>query len=248
MEPDEYRAVLAVRLLMSIFPRSIPCPAPNCGYNRRIPGPWTIDCYGFHPPACQGVGKKTHSRHEIMANTLGNLANDAGLDARVNAPLECLGEDTSNGSVHQYRPADVLMNGPTNRRLCVDVTIASPLSEAKAGTSNGTIPGQLAAAYARAKFKKHYNACVLDGKMFLPFALDVCGIIDASANELIQHIAYHQSKNILGRSYSEAVSYCRRRISFALHLGVARQLVAAMAYFRSSEEVSARNVVGLGVV
>jgi hypothetical protein len=53
-------------------------------------------------------------------------------------------------------------------------------------------------------------------------------MIDAAGAELLQRIASRQAKHS-DRPYWDAISFCRRRVSFAIQHGVAKQLVAAMS-------------------
>jgi len=114
-----------------------------------------------------------------------------------------------------------------NKRFCVDVTIGSPLSEAKATTPEGRCPGFLATARAKNKIDKHDGACSLAGMRFQPFSVDTCGMLDVSAVELLQDIASQRARHT-DRSYSDCMSFCRKRISFAIQLGLARQLLASV--------------------
>jgi hypothetical protein len=74
-------------------------------------------------------------------------------------------------------------------RCCVDVTVVSPLSETKAKHPEGRVGGQLAATRARHKVGKHQVDCVRNGMEFLPFSVDVCGMIDSAAWQFIDRLA-----------------------------------------------------------
>jgi len=183
-----------------------------------------------------------------LVKGVGDVAKTACLNARVNAPVTCLG--FSQSSPHLYKPADVLMDAVVgNVSICVDVTIGSPLSEAKSNTSEGKRPGFLTTAHAKTKIAKHGGACSLAGLRFLPFSVDTCGMLDVSAVELLQDIASQQARHS-DRSYSECMSFCRKRISFALQLGVARQLLASInaSPFVIVGTVDSSSGVGDGVV
>ena len=60
--------------------------------------------------------------------------------------------------------------------------------------------------------------------LFFPFSADVCGIIHQDGSTLISQCALAYS-NLAVKPYSYAVSLFRRRVSFAIKLGAARQLV-----------------------
>jgi len=96
---------------------------------------------------------------------------------------------------------------------------------------------------ANDKIKKHDAACSLAGMRFTPFSADTCGMIDENAAELLKFIASRQARHS-GRSYSDVMSSCRKKISFALQLGVARQLLAVV----KSEEEANSGIVGSVVV
>jgi hypothetical protein len=226
MEPVEFRAALAFRLLMPIFPRAAPCLAKGCKRKEGL-APWVMDRFGYHALSCKCEGNLVIPRHEGVVLAVGELAREAGLVPVVNAPVTCLG--VSSSGTHLYRPADVLLNGPNGlRRDCVDVTVTSSLTRARSATRAGQVPGALVATAAVAKIDKHRRSCLLAGKGFTPFAVDVCGMIDAAGAELLQRIASRQAKHS-DRPYWDAISFCRRRVSFAIQHGVAKQLVAAMS-------------------
>ena len=60
----------------------------------------------------------------------------------------------------------------------------------------------------------------------MPFAMDTCGLIDSEAAQLLQRLASSYAQNRI-KSYAEAINIIRRRVSFAVQLGVARPLVSA---------------------
>ena len=144
---------------------------------------------------------------------------------RVNAPVHCLGESTSG--THFYRSADVLLDSPKHRRVCVDVTVVSPLSVAKVDRATRAKPGYLAREAARTKVSENGPACHLSGKKaFLPFAADVCGLISEDAASLIDLAVLHHRTPPVATAI-QSLPY-RQRISFAIQLGVARQLNAVV--------------------
>jgi hypothetical protein len=70
---------------------------------------------------------------------------------------------------------------------------------------------------------------VRSGMESLPFSVDVCGIVDSTAWRFINRLAKGVSL-YLGRPYSVAVSLLRRKITFALFLGTAKQLARFFNY------------------
>ena len=107
----------------------------------------------------------------------------------------------------------------------MDVTVVSPLSEAQSVSLDGKIVGKYALHGAAAKDKKHGKACDNAGGLgFLAFAADVCGILSRDAYGLLQRFSIRGEERTL-RPYSEIISLCRRKISFAIQLGVSNQFL-----------------------
>ena len=117
--------------------------------------------------------------------------------------------------------------GDAQPLACVDVTVVSPLTEAKSLTAEGRIPGKAASNAARAKHIKHEIPCTNDGKEFIAFACDVTGMIDFEAFKLLDRIAtkYADRK---GQSKAWGLSICKRRISFAVQHAISRQLISGL--------------------
>jgi hypothetical protein len=181
-----------------------------------------LDRYGHHALSCGGGGNRRITRHNIVARAVHALAQEAGLHPQLEANVQCLQVSTSG--LKAFRPADVLLDGRHSDRVCVDITITSPLSIKKRDLEEGTVPGHLAASAAAAKEVKHREACTRSGLGFLPFSVDVCGVADGDAVTLLRRLAARHSASS-GRPYSSAVTLCRRRISFAVRVGVASQLL-----------------------
>ena len=170
------------------------------------------------------------SRHNLVVYALVDLANLARLTPDRSGKFQYLRICSETGDVEAIRPGDLVVDGDNSnnyRRICIDVTIGSPLSEAKADSSEGTIPGKLAVKAASDKIEKNRVPCELVGKEFVAFSVDVCGTIDVDGFELLSRMAsayaYNSSSPI-----TYALSIFRRRISFAIQLGVARQLLRAV--------------------
>ena len=213
MPPVEYRAALCFRLLIPFRSHSINCPHDKCSA--------LLDPFGYHALSCGGVGSLRTARHEIMVRALTDLAQVSGFCPAMNTQVQCLGESTTGS--HYYRPADILINGDNHQRICVDITIVSPLSDSKSTLRDGKDVGFLVTKAAENKILKHSDACSSADLGFIPFALDVCGVIDLAALYLLSTFASAYSKN-LSKSYVYALHICRRRISFALQTGISRQL------------------------
>ena len=214
MDPMEYRAALAFRLLIPLRPSEVPCPADRCHSS--------MDPFGYHALSCGGIGSQRHSRHEILVRALCDFAQVAGFHPVMNAKVQCLGEASTG--VHYFRPADLLISGDNHQRSCVDVTIVSPLSMAKISHPDGKKLGHIVVEAAAAKIRKHEAACALAGKGFIPFAADVCGLIDKVAFNLLNRLASSYAA-LQSKPYSYGLEICKRRLSFAIQLGIARQLI-----------------------
>ena len=64
---------------------------------------------------------------------------------------------------------------------------------------------------------------------FEPFSVDVCGLIDKAASDCLRRIAsmyavYHH------KPLTYALAIVRRRVSFSIHLGSARQLISHLTH------------------
>ena len=217
MTPEEMRVALCYRMLMPIAARPKSCPHGTCGA--------VMDVFGYHALSCEGSGNHMVARHTVLQNALCGLAQYCGLHPRKEA-VTCVWQAT-NGGVKHLRPADLLVDGDTfDRKLCVDVTIVSPLSLAKSATAAGRDLGKLVQQKAKEKIRKHQEPCTAAGYDFQPFALDVCGVVDSEAASLLKRFSTRQAERMC-RPYSYVLSLARRRISTALHIGVARQLLDA---------------------
>jgi hypothetical protein len=135
-----------------------------------------------------------------------------------NAAVHCLG---LNGTVH--RPADVLIHDHSGRPTCIDGTCCSPLSAAKSTSKASSTLGFLCQDAHHQKIEKHDEDCSRAGYSFLPFACDVTGVLTPAASALLSRIAsaYASRNDVL---YGYALNIVRRKISFSIQLGVARQL------------------------
>ena len=100
--------------------------------------------------------------------------------------------------------------------------------DVKKGYERGNVLVVLEAA--KKKWNKHLAPCQQAHFDFMPFAVDVCGLIDWAAVSLLKRIACKYSEITL-KSYAECVSIVRRRISFAIQSGVARQLSRAVLLY-----------------
>ena len=220
MSDMEFRAVLALRLLIPKFSGSRLCSRKNCSVH--------MDSFGYHAICC--IGKQMFERHELVANALHMLAFDANLQPQRNAPVQCLGvswrqslkaSSVGGAAVTNYRPADILLNWD-RPRTCVYTTVVSPILASMPVTF---VLGAAALAAQEAKYEKHQDVCAASGHPFIAFAADTFGGLAPDSRSMLKRIA---SLIQITKMYPEylANQLVFRRISFAIHLGVARQLVA----------------------
>ena len=207
MHPSEYRAALALRMLIPILPASRQCT--SC---KKM----MMDKYGYHALSCGGISNKRTKRHETLNDAVFDLLRISQFNPIKNADVQCLGK--SSRDEHLFRPADCLFDGD-NGLTCLDTTVVSPLSLARCNMRLGDVV--LDAALA--KVNKHLRPCEAAHYGFIPFAADTCGLIDWAAATLIKRIGCKYADNT-HKSYSEGVSIVRQRLSFALQAGIARQL------------------------
>ena len=99
------------------------------------------------------------------------------------------------------------------------MTIPSPLCKSYKSVPLGT----LAERKAIEKINKHAEACERAGYDFLPFAIDVCGVLDQRAWDLLQRLAEAYAVTV-GLDISHSKSCVRRMVSFGLFRGIAAQL------------------------
>ena len=219
MDSIQFRVALSFHLFIPFISADTTCP--QCGN--------PADRFGYHTLACGGHGNLMHARHEMVASGLCQIAIAAGFTAQLNAKVTCLG-NSNRGAIHNFRPADVLINENTGRHTCIDVTVVSPMC-----TSNARFaPGRLVSEKADSKITKHAEACEQAGFDFLPFAIDVCGIMDSRALALLSRLAQaYAAASGLATSHSKSI--CRRRISMCLQRGIAAQLSSFMIACRPDE-------------
>jgi hypothetical protein len=220
MSAAEFRADMGLRLLIPKFSGERICSASKCCC--------PMDSCGFHAINCRG---SLFERHEEVVKALLFLAYDAGLNPRKDAPVKCLGPSWRKprgvdvGSpLTLFRPADLLIDYDGVRRKCVDVTVVSPI---KVNMPVTFIAGKDALRAQQDKHAKHTSACLNNGFYFGAFAVDVFGVLSPEALNFCKFIA---SLLEATKQYSKsmALNIVYRRISFAIHKGVAKQLVDRM--------------------
>jgi len=216
MTPAEFKSIMALRLLIPQFSGQLTCSRPSCTS--------PMDAFGYHALCC--FGKSMIDRHQLVVEAIGSLASDAQLLPKLGAPVQCLGLTRKKGSsgklITAYRPADLLIRWDGFRATCVDTTVWSPL---RSTMPVNFIPGALAQWAEDDKYKKHLSACNAAGYDFTAFAVDTFGVLAPDAKHFLLRLAARLERCKNYPSYL-AKQLVFRRVSFAIQLGVARQLLA----------------------
>ena len=222
MNSNEFRAAISIRLLIPLFAYSFDCRAKGCKE-------CVMDKFGYHALSCRGAGNLCKARHDLVRDALFDISLQGNFNPVKDAPVQCMGLDTSTLRGHLYRPADLLIRGNDFDRDCIDVTVSSPISKDMCLPAN-FVAGLSARQAEDGKFRKHLEACEQANYGFYPFAMDVFGVVGPQSTDLIKRFC-HSYQAAKGLSKSLAYLICLRRISFSVQLGVARQLVPLLSSF-----------------
>jgi hypothetical protein len=229
-----FNAVARLQLGIPILAEERECNAAGC--NGRV------DIFGYHMFACGGTGNFRISRHEMVVGALSDLAREAGFGIRIN-PSESLpwshsthadsshrgqislnrsGKKNSKArkSFRKLKPADLMITD--SKQTVIDVTIVSPFCKSHMPEKNERFRAVDNAAHL--KTNKYNLACIENGLVFLPFAVDVCGTLQSDASHFVQRLADSIASRT-GSALSLSVSFVRQRLSCALFRAVAMQLV-----------------------
>ena len=208
MTPLEFQAAISYRLLMPQFDNNSKCYQNRCKSN--------MDIYGYHAYCCSG---HLHPRHQLVQKALAHCMSKAGFFPETDAHVTCLGH--RNGQLTAFRPADILMAGDDFERDCVDVTVVSPI---KKRNPYDLVVGKTAEDAELVKYNKHAIPCENAGFGFKAFAIDVFGVMAKKSYKLLQRII---SKLIRDKGYPayRATAIVLRRVSIAVQIGVARNLI-----------------------
>lgn len=179
------------------------------------------DPMGYHNVTCRGTCNANHERHQTVVRAYNDLAVVAGLHPVMDAPVKCLG--MKNGRV---RPADLLVDGDNNGRMCLDITVVSPFL---AAASRPFQVGKAAIDAEKRKYIKNLEPCESASYDFMACAADVLGVIPVTSYSFIKRLAKAYSARS-GKPYADCLSICSRRICFSIRLGVARQLTASKMF------------------
>ena len=138
------------------------------------------DCNDYHPA----------SRHQHLKIALANTMRKHGITLQLEPTIYYSGYDQGN-----CRPDLTATNGV--KHIATDITIV---------TERGT-PGAAAAAAAEEKIRKHNDAVMQQHHVFIPFALESTGFLDASCFRFIRAVcelapykslAYSIKRSIIG--------------------------------------------------
>jgi hypothetical protein len=209
MTPLEFQAAVGLRLLMPQFEPGSRCGQRSCDS--------LMDPYGYHALVCRG---HMFGRHNTVRDALVNLMVKARFEPIKDAPVTCLG--MQSGRFAAFRPADILMAGDDFDRDCVDVTVVSPLSS----NQRMVQAGKAAQQAEDRKVRKHLAACEATRLGFKAFALDVFGVMGKESRRLLDRVRKRMARETCCPLY-KATAICDRRISIAVQIGVARQLIAS---------------------
>ena len=182
----------------------------------------------YHSLSCAWA--KSFDRHQSLVYTLNELSSISGIQCRVNPkhPVPQL-----HSTTQFLRPGDLMILNDRGADLAIDVTIVNPLSEAKANTSYGSYTGHLASKAAMDKIIKHADSCSRSGLDFIPFAVDVCGVLDQDAFHFLLRITNaYALRNNMTPKYARSIIL--RRVSFSLQRSIARQIITHCNYVPSS--------------
>jgi hypothetical protein len=110
--------------------------------------------------------------------------------------------------------------------MCIDVMTVSPFLLAALRSFE---VGKAAKDAEAKKYKKNAEPCRLSSYDFMAFASDILGVIPDTSYSFIQRLASTYSVRS-GKSYSDCLSICSRRVCFSVRLGVARQLTSSKLF------------------
>jgi hypothetical protein len=210
MTPLEHVKAWGQRLIIEQCTEGASCRQNKCKYKR--------DRFSHHSGACVGHGLP---RHNGVRDALSGILDLAGFRPVNDAAVTCLGAQDE-----RLRPADILIAGDGTAGVCVDVTIVSPLSPQAPRAQEAV--GAMAAKAEADKKVKHGEACRAAGFEFRAFAADVCGVLAPEAHGLLLRII-DRLMHEFGYPRYKAAAICYRRISIAIQIGVARQVLASRA-------------------
>jgi hypothetical protein len=170
MSNSEFHTTCKLQLLMPIMEGGT---CVECGK--------VTDKFGYHIVTCLGTCNGNHARHQTVLHAYNDLAMVAGLHPIMDAPVKCLG--VKNGVL---RPADLLVDGKNNVRMCVDITVVSPFLVAD---SRPFQVGKAAKDAETKKYTKNSEPCESSSYDFRACASDVLGLIPDTSYSFIERLA-----------------------------------------------------------
>jgi hypothetical protein len=114
----------------------------------------------------------------------------------------------------------------------VDISIVSPISPNVANSHEEV--GSAAREAEAKKIAKHGPGCHSMGLGFSPFVVDIFGVLAPQAHNVLRRIAARLCSE-LGYPKYKAEAICLRRISTAIQIAAARQVLGSRAVVDSPE-------------
>ena len=215
--PIEYRIALKLRFGMPLFPPVSRCMAVLVK-DRQTACNAAMDPLGIHALHCRVGEKGALSRHQHVAQAFMEVFKMAGLPCAQDPQNMQVPDDDGVA----LRPADVLITQGA-RTICCDVTVASPFV-ANRGWRGAVFDETAAAEEAyRGKILKNEAPCGRMGLGFWALAFDCFGNpaegTEKHMADMVKRVGTH-----LGVRGSVASGIVRRRISWAVTMGVVQQI------------------------
>ena len=199
LRPAEFRTAVLYRLGMPIFAGDGTCVCSR-----------PSDRFGDHAVGCASQGERI-ARHNHLRDALYHTAQSANLgplrEERALLPLE-----------GDQRPADVLLpHHAGGRHEALDVCIVSSL-QAQLVDRAAIEPGHALAHRFNQKMQKYEEACLAEGIVFRPVAIEVLGGFHTTAVEVVTRLGKDLARSS-GQEEGEVVRHLFGRLSVLLQRG-----------------------------
>jgi len=213
MTPRECRSALQSRLVIDQAGDGALCCLSGCSQ--------PLDPLCWHANSCVG---RLFARHQIVCTALRRLYDTAGFHPKMDGGTVVPG--VRRGRATSNHPADLLVAGDTHTFDCIDVSIVSAVSP----NADNFLPevGEAARKAEAAKLDKHGPGCASSNLGFSPFVADIFGVLAPKAHGILRRISSRLVSE-LGYSSHRATQVCYRRISTAIQIAVARQVLSSKA-------------------
>ena len=123
------------------------------------------------------------------------------------------------------RPADVLMQSDTDKRMAVDVTVIHPLRPSNNSADRGH-PAKAAETAEHNKMVMYASTCEAHGWSFRPFGIETTGAYGPSAVRTMRQLQRYLSMRS-GQPLSVVAMHAQEVLSTAVAKGRAEMLLAA---------------------